>query len=143
MTTYSFADVSAVVSHPSLGQYVANGAGLGSIRVTMATENTKHDVAADGSVMVTKTIGKNGTIAFEIQQTSGFDQWLRNSYNYLYTADTSQWAQMSIVIRSPIMGDLITATGCAFKIRPERPYEADGQKVTWEIMAANIDEFVA
>lgn len=142
MSNYSFGDVSAVVYHPSLGQYVATGAGLGSIKVTMATENSKQDVAADGVVMTSKTLGKNGTVAFEIQQTSGFDHWLRNAYNFLYTADASVWAELSITLRSPVMGDLINATGGSFKGRPERPYESDGQKVTWEILCENIDDNV-
>lgn len=141
-TTYSFGDVSAVVSHPSIGQYVANGAGLGSVKVTMATENSKQDVAADGSTMTSKVLGQNGTVAFAIQQTSGFDQWLRNAYNFLYNADASQWAELSVIIRSPNMGDLINATGGAIKGRPERPYESDGQQVTWELLMSEIQETV-
>lgn len=140
MKVYSFGDVSAVVAHPSFGQYEAQGEGLGSIKVTMTTDRTVHDTAADGRVMVSKVSGRAGTIAFEIQQTSGFNKWLNNLYNYVETADSSEWAETGIILRSPNMGDLTVATGVSFKIQPERPYEAEGQKITWELMAADIQQ---
>ena len=51
-TTYSFDDVDVVFTHPGIGQYVVSGTGVGSISVTMQTDKTSHDVAADGSVMI-------------------------------------------------------------------------------------------
>lgn len=139
-TTYSFADVALTLQHPSLGQYVAQGSGLGTITVTMSTDRTAHDVAADGSVMVSKIEGNNGTIAIQIQQTSGFNQWLLNLYNYLITASTSEWAEASIVIRSPSMGDLVMASGVSFQNRSELSLQAQGQQRTWNLMAASITE---
>lgn len=139
-TTYSFADTTLVISHPALGQYIANGAGLGSIAVTMTTDRTAHDVSADGSVMVSKIEGNNGTIALQIQQTSGFNKWLLNAYNYLITSPAAQWAQLSITLRSLSMGDLINANGVSFRIKPERQYQAQGQQITWQLMAADIQE---
>ncbi|WP_369123497.1 phage protein, partial [Alicyclobacillus suci] len=43
---YSFADVAMALSHPSLGQYVISGEGIGTVTVTMSTDRTAHDVAA-------------------------------------------------------------------------------------------------
>jgi hypothetical protein len=142
-TIYSFADVEFIISHPSLGRYVANGDGIGSIKVTMTTDRTKHDMAADGAVMVTKVEGRNGTVALAIQQTSALDKWLRNAYDYVETASADQWAEFGITIRSPIMTELINAYDVSFQIQPERPFEADGQQVTWSLMSANIDQKVA
>lgn len=139
-TTYSFSDVSAVVSHPSVGQNVINGQGVGTITTTMATEKTTHDVSADGSVMVNKIPGDNGTIAISVQQTSAVHKWLLNWYNYIKAASTSQWALASITVQSPVMGDLITATGVSPQKLPDRPYQAQGQMVTWNLMAANIQQ---
>lgn len=139
-TTYSFEDVALAMSHPSFGQYVAQGAGIGSITVTMSTDKTSQDVAADGSIMITKVPGNNGTIALQIQQTSGFNQWLLNLYNYLLTASTSEWAGISMTIRSPSMGDLVVATDVAFQNRSELSLQAQGQQRTWNLMGANIQE---
>lgn len=139
-TTYSFADVALVISHPAVGRYVAHGAGLGSIDVTMTTERTKQDVAADGSVMVTKVEGNNGTIALAIQQTSAFNKWLLNAYNFLNTASVSDWAGAAVTIRSPTMQYLISATGVSFQVLPPVPLGADGVQITWTLMAASITQ---
>lgn len=138
-TVYSFADVALIVSHPQVGRYVAHGPGIGSLKVTMSTENSKHDVAADGSVMVSKVLGSNGTLDIDIQQTSDFDRWLLNAYNYAYQAAPGEWAEFAFTLRSPLMGDLINGSGVSFQIRPERPFEAEGQHVTWTMMAAQIN----
>lgn len=139
-TTYSFADVTLVLYHPAIGQYIAQGAGLGTITVTPSTERTAHDVAADGSIMISKIEGNNGTIALQIQQTSGLNQWLLNAFNYLVAAPTNQWAQMSVTLRSVSMGDLLYATGVSFQQKATRPYQAQGQQITWNLMAADLNE---
>lgn len=142
-TTYSFADVSMVISHPSVGQYVATGNGLGSIATSMTTDRSSHDVAADGSIMVSKIMGRNGTHAISVQQTSDLNKWLLKLYNYLEQAPTNQWAQIKITIRSPAMEDLIRSTGVSFQKLPDRPYQSQGQQVTWNLMAADVDMTVS
>lgn len=139
-TTYSFADVALIISHPAVGQYVAQGVGLGTVTTTMSTDRTSHDVAADGSVMVSKVEGNNGTQSIQVQQTSDFNSWLLNLYNYLLTAPASEWASISTTIRSPSMGDLVYATGVSFQQRAELSYQAQGQQRTWNLMAADIHE---
>ena len=142
-STYSFADVSLIVSNPYFGQYIATGTGLGQITVTMTTERSAHDMAADGSVMVSKIKGRNGTIALQVQQTSDFQKWLLRLYNYLEQAATNTWASTTIIVRSPAMQDLHTATGVSFGKLPDRPYQAQGQKVSWSLMAADIQQDIA
>ncbi len=87
--TYSFQDLSFSIEHPDVGTYTANGSGIGSITIDMATERTAHDVAADGTIMVSKIAGRNGTLVLEIQQTSDLNTWFRKWYNYLETAPSS------------------------------------------------------
>ena len=142
-TTYSFADVTVTFAHPAIGQYVANGQGIGSITTTMTTERTSHEVAADGSVMISKIKGRNGSHAIAVQQTSDLNKWLLKLYNYLETAPTDQWAGIAIVVRSPQMHDLITSTGVSFQKLPDRPYQAQGQQITWQLMSADIQQDVA
>lgn len=142
-TTYSFADVSMVIAHPSMGQYVANGAGLGSISTSMATDRSTHDVAADGSIMISKIKGRNGTHTISIQQTSELNKWLMKLYNYLEQAPTSQWAGITITLRSPTMQELVRSTGVSFQKLPDKPYQAQGQQISWVLMAADVDQSVA
>lgn len=139
-STYSFESVVVTISHPSVGQYVASGKGIGSITTSMTTDRTTHDVSADGSVMVSKVKGRNGSHAIAIQQTSDLNKWLLKLYNYLETASASQWAGINIVIRSNEMHDMLTSTGVSFQKLPDRPYQAQGQQVTWNLMAADIQQ---
>jgi hypothetical protein len=140
ITTYSFQDVEFIISHPDVGQFSANGEGLGSINVTMATDRTAHDVAADGSVMVSKMNGRNGSVGITIQQTSSLQDWLQRWYNYLETADVSVWADTSITVKASGMGELVTATGVSPQKQNDSPYQAQGQNVTWTLMAADIQK---
>lgn len=142
MLAYSFQDVVTTFSHPLVGQFTANGAGIGEIDITMATDKTAHDVAADGSVMVSKVLGDNGTIAIQVQQTSSLQQWLLNAYNTIKNATPDQWALMTIRISSLAMQDLHNCTGVSYQQIAERVYQADGQKLTWNLMAASITQTV-
>lgn len=139
-STYSFADVTMTISHPAVGQYVASGVGIGSISTSMTTDRSTHDVSADGSVMISKIKGRNGAHAIAVQQTSPLNAWLLKLYNYLETAPTSQWARTTIVQRAPSMQDRITSTGVSFQKLPDKPYQAQGQLVTWNLMAADIQQ---
>lgn len=139
-TTYSFDDVECTFTHPGMGLYLVSGKGIGSISVTMSTEKTTHDVAADGSVMVSKIPGDNATIDIEIQQTSEFHKWLTNYYNFVKLAPASFWAQGVIIIRDRIGGSLITATGVSPAKKADKSYQAQGQRLTWNFMAADCQE---
>lgn len=141
-SVYSFSDITMTISHPAVGQYVASGVGLGSITTSMTTDRSTHDISADGSVMVSKIKGRNGSHAISVQQTSDLNKWLLKLYNYLEFAPTFQWARATIVIRSPSMGDLILSTGVSFQKLPDKPYQAQGQQVTWSLMAADIQQEV-
>lgn len=142
-STYSFSDVTMTISHPSIGQYVASGVGLGSITTTMAADRTSHDVSADGSIMVSKIKNRSGSHVISVQQTSDLNKWLLKLYNYLETAPTSEWAGINVVLRSPTMQDLITSTGVAFQKLPDRPYQQQGQQINWNLMSADIQQDVA
>lgn len=142
-TTYSFQDVTVTISHPDLGQFIATGEGLGSIDVTMATDRTAHDIAADGSVMVSKIAGRNGGLTMTIQQTSELHRWLTKWFNYLETAKTNKWADTTVIVRSAIMGETKTCTGVSPQKLPDVPYQAQGQMVSWSLLAADIQQEAA
>ena len=144
MNTYSFQDVNITISHPLAGQYIASGEGTGSIGFNMTNDRTVHDVAADGSVMVSKIEARNGSVPISIQQTSPMHKWLLKLFNLLSAKSTSpkDWANIKIVMRAPNMGDLITATGVSFQKQPDRAFKAQGEQVTWNLMAADIQQDV-
>ncbi len=138
--TYSFEDVTVSCSHPSVGTASSTGAGMGSISVSKANDDTVHDVAADGSVMISKVPGKNGLVALTMQQVSDFHKWLLKYYNYVKTANPSEWASMNITIKSNNLGDTTICTGVSPQKQADRGYEAQGKSVTWNLMAAEITE---
>lgn len=142
-TTYSFGDVVAVLNFAGIIPLTITGQGAGSIDTTMTTEKTAHDVAADGSVMISKILGNNGSIALNIQQSSAAHKVLLLWYNYLLSADSSQWANNQIVIRNNVLGETIIAEFVSPQKMPDKPYQAQGQHVTWNLMAANITQLPA
>lgn len=83
LSTYSFLDLSGSISHPTIGSYLFTGEGVGDINISMSTDRSAHDVASDGSVMVSKIAGNNGTITITAQQTSPLHFWLLDWYNTL------------------------------------------------------------
>lgn len=139
-TTYSFDDVDVVFSHPSVGVHQINGQGVGTITVTMQTEKTQHDIASDGSVMISKIPGDNANIDIEIQQTSAFHKWLVNYYNFINGSDANLWAAASILIRDRIGGATINCIDVSPAMRAAKTYTAQGGRVTWNFKAGNCTE---
>jgi len=138
--TYSFEDVTASFSHSSVGAASSTGAGIGTITTSMTTTRTVHEVASDGTVMITKVVGKNGVVAITIQQTSDLHKYLLKWYNYVDSADSSEWAGMNVTIKSNNLGDVTTCTGVSPEKLADRPYAAQGSMVTWNLMSAEITE---
>ena len=129
--------------HPDLGAYIFTGQGTGQVTVTMDTERTAHNVAADGTVMVSKIAGHNGKIQIQCQQTSNVHKWLLAAENALYIADTDAWAEMSASLRNASDGTSHIITGMSFGKVPDKVYQAEGQMVTWTLWAANIQNIPA
>lgn len=143
MTTYSFKDSSGAFSHPLAGAFLFQGQkGMNQMVVINTVERTEHNVAADGAVMVSYRAGDNGQINIECQQTSDFHAFMVAWFNLCKTAadngDVSQWARASITIVNPVSRSMHVATGVSPAKVPDKPYAAQGQTVTWTLMAADI-----
>lgn len=138
-STYSFADVSLVFSHPAVGMVTITGEGVGTITISRANDVTQHDLAADGSVMVSKIYSKSGTAAIDVQQTSAAHKFLKRWYDYVQVAPTSEWAKASAVLKHPAIGETIVMTGIAPQKRPDAAFQQTGQHVVWNLMATEID----
>lgn len=138
VTTYSFTDLAGSISHPTFGAYLFDGTGIGSVTISKATDRTAHDVAADGSVMVSKIAGNNGTLTIECQQTSAIHKWLLAWFNALWQLPTSEWASTSITLRNSATGTRHIISGVSPQKEPDTPYQSQGQRVTWNLMCAEI-----
>lgn len=142
-TTYSFEDLTGFIAHPLVAGYRFNGQGVGEVTVSMATEKSAHDVAADGSVMVSKILGDNGQVSLSCQQTSSLHKWLLAYYNAIKLAPTNQWAAATILLRNASDGTSHMCNGVSPQKIPDKPYQAQGQRVTWVFMCADIQNLPA
>lgn len=137
-STYSFTDINIAISHPDYGSYSAQGEGIGDVTISKATDRSVHDVAADGSIMVSKIAGNNGTMTINAQQTSSLHNWLQGLFNYLWSQPTNNWAQISVTITAPKMGKTVYCTGGAFVKEPDEPFQSQGQRVAWPLLFVDI-----
>lgn len=141
-TTYSFQDISCVISHPAIGQHIVTGSGAKTLALSMSGDISAHDIAADGSVMISKIPVPNGTITITAQQTSPLHDFMTKWYNYIKSADSSAFATGSITIRSPQMKVLHQCSGVSIQKKADKTYEATGGNVAWACMAAKIEDSV-
>lgn len=137
-STYSFTDTILILSHPSVGQKTFNGQGLGSVTLSYANDISSHDVAADGSVMVSKQITKNGTMSIAIQQTSDAQAWLKKWVDYLAVAPTDEFAETTGVLKNLSTGENFTLNGITPQKKPDSSWQQTGQQVTWALLVAEI-----
>jgi|SRR6185312_1173026 len=144
MTVYSATDLAGSFADPDAGIFylTATNVGRGTITITMATERTQQNVAADGSVMVSSIAGNNGTVTIEAQQTSDLHAFLVTWSNIKFTNQTlgnnTNFAAAAMSFRSISSGLLHTITGISPMKIPDIPYGAQGQMITWTLPAANI-----
>ena len=122
--TYSFEDTSVTIQHPDLGAYSAYGTGIGTLAVAYANDIT------------TK---KNGTVTFEILQSSDFNSWLKKFFNYVMAAAPSRFALATIIIKNNSTGDTFTCTGVSPQKAADANYQSQSQNRSWSMMAANIE----
>jgi len=137
-TIYSFLDLSGVIAHPAGGTFAFTGQGTGQVSVSMSQERTQMETAADGTVMISKMAGNNGTISISCQQTSTVHKFLLGLYNLLIIASPEQWAQGAILLKNITDGTTHIATGVCFNKIPDKTYTRQGGQVVWALMAGDI-----
>lgn len=142
-TTYSYKSFTGSITNTSAGvviPLVGGSIGSVSIHIRMATERTAQDVAADAAIMVSYIAGNNGMIDIECQQTSILHQELLSLYNSLVLSadqgDLTGWAATVLALRNPEFQHV--CTGVSFLKKPDTPYQARGQNITWNLLAADI-----
>lgn len=144
--THAFKDLVGVITNSVFGVVIpivgGNTGGIGQVTISMNTERTAHDVAADGVTMVSYVAGDNGSFVIEVQQTSAIHHQLLDLYNMCLTAaqsgDVSGWAATNISLRTILDGSTHIGNGCSFSKIPDKVYQAQGQRISWPIMAAEV-----
>ncbi len=126
---YSFLNLSGSISHPVFGSFPFMGEEIGEAIITMPVARTAHDNAADGSIMISKIAGNNGTLRIRCQHTPDMHKWLLKWSNYLKSAPTSEYAQTIVLLRN-------TKDGTSHKLSGVTPYGQVEQE--WVLMAADI-----
>ena len=136
--TYSFLDLTGTISHPAVGVFTLTGEGIGEMTLTQTNDVSAMDTASDGTVMISKMASPSGSITIQVQQTSALHNWLMKWYTYLQIAGTDEWASANILIRAPKMGRSHSAIGvCPQKIA-DCPYKAQGERISWTLLCANL-----
>jgi hypothetical protein len=147
--TFSFRNTSGAYTNPAVPNPIifAGQIGMGAFTVMMHTERTVQDTAADGTIMPSYVAGNSGTITIEMQQTSILHQAFLDAYNLLVLAaeggDPSNWAAGAITLRNTTVGNSHILTGVSFGKRPDKPYQAQGSKITWSLLACDSVETTA
>ncbi len=136
--TYSFSDTVLTLSHPSLGQLSTNGMGMGNINISMRTDRSQIDVAADGTPVVSKIKDQTGTMSLSVQQISDLHTSLKRWFNYLENADASEWALIKAVLTSKQTGEQDVMTGGSITKHADKTFEQTAGNVTWSFLFANI-----
>lgn len=144
-TVYSFADTVGSISNPILGSapFLFNGQlGVGHFTIGYSTVRSTIDIAADGAQMISSLPGNNGTFSVEAQQTSAIHAFLFGLFNLLISAqalgDVSNWAGTTVLITSLVDQTQHVLTGVCFEKPPDTPYGAQGARITWNLLAAQV-----
>ena len=140
--TYSFQEVSATLSHPSLGVLSISGAGAGTIKVSMSTDRTDKQVGSDGVVVFSKIRDRSGSFTLSIFNTSELHASLKKWYNYLEQAGADEWALISVSVTSKSTNEGHKISGAAFTKLPDSEYDSSAKQVTWEFIAADVQQNV-
>ena len=140
MSTYSFQEVEATFSHPSLGVISTNGLGMGSVSVNMATDRATATTAADGTVVINKIKDRHGNVSIDIQQTSDVHKDFKRWWNYLESADASEFAKIKVVVTSKSTKEQDICTGVAMVKQPDNTKEAEVGNANWNFLAADIQQ---
>ena len=145
-STYSFKDLSGAITFPGIGSFSFFGQiGLGRLLLSNLTERTAQDVAADGSVMVSYISGDNAHLELEAQQTSDLHEFLLAAFNTLKSladaGDVANWAAGQVTFRNLVDGTMHILNGVSFSKIPDKPYAAQGQRITWTLPVADSQQF--
>ena len=138
MKTYSFQEVIATFSHPSLGVVNVNGAGIGTLGVSMMSDRATSVVASDGEVVINKIKDRRGTVTIDLQQVSNLNKDLQKWFNYLENASSAEWALITGLITSKSTGEQTTCKYGAITKIADKNYGPEQANISYSLLFADI-----
>ena len=138
---YSFLDVTASIVGIGGAFSLANGAAEEGITITMRADKNDLTIGADGSGMHSLRADKSANIEVHLLKNSPTNALLSAMYNIQQTS-SKFWGQNVIAITSSV-GDVVTATGVAFKKQPNVVYAEKGGMNLWTFEAVEVYELLA
>lgn len=137
---YSFVDVQAAIVGPNGAVSVGPGAGNAEegISISMMDDKGAMIAGADGHVMHSLHASKAGTITVRLLKTSPVNAILSLMYN-ADTISAAVYGNNTIVIRDSVRGDVVAASGCAFRKHTDVSYAKSGNIHEWTFNCAKID----
>mgnify|MGYP003289769635 CR=1 FL=1 len=77
-------------------------------------------------------------VGVEVGIPNVLQKWLQNWFNQLVALPTSEWAQTSVLLKNTSTGGSHLLTGVSPQKEGDVPYQAQGSRVTWVLMAADV-----
>ena len=95
-------------------------------------------VAADLTVVVSKHAYKHGTLTISVNQASDFNSFLKKLVNYVKTANPSEFALTTAILRNGTTGDMWTLSGIAPQKMPDTTYDSQSGYLQYVFNVASI-----
>jgi len=136
MSTYSFLDVNATLVGPGGSVNLGASAAAAEEGITVEAMEDKNimTIGAGGQGMHSLVANKASTVTIRLLRTSPTNNALQNMYNF-QTGSSSRHGRNVIVITDLQRGDVITASGAAFKREPTLTYAKEGGMLEWSFDA--------
>lgn len=136
MSTYSFLDVNATLVGPGGSVNLGASAAAAEEGITVEAMEDKNimTIGAGGQGMHSLVANKAATVTIRLLRTSPTNNALQNMYNF-QTGSSSRHGRNVIVITDLQRGDVITASGAAFKREPTLTYAKEGGMLEWSFDA--------
>lgn len=137
---YSFMAVTAGIVGPGLVANLGDGAAPSEegIEIAMAGDLNGMTIGADGEGMHALYGDRSGTITVNLLKTSPINKILSAAVAFQRSNPASH-GQNTITIVDKVRGDVITATGVAFKRIPDLTYGKEARLVAWQFDAIKIE----
>ena len=138
--TYSLADVSTTIGHPSVGQCNLSECGGGRITISHGGDIASVTKTATGYVIINKIKITDGTINMEIPNNSGADSFLRKLIKYVKASKTEEFALGTMTLNDPAGGHVFNFSGVTPQREPDDNYDQTAGNRQYVFLFAEMTE---
>lgn len=138
MSSYSFADVTAVIDGPGGNFSIKEGAAEEGISIDPVGDQSSMTIGADGSGMHELSASSACLVTIRLLKTSPVNAKLMQMFNH-QTGSAARHGKNVITLRDPVRGDFVNITEAAFKKPPPLTYAAKGGMNEWTFDGIHTD----